>query len=103
NRLPTETQSRVERAALLAPTENAAFEFHVTGWLGGGGERDRPVRPEVERLAVPVLCVEGGDETGSPWRGLGGAGVEVASVGSGHHFGGEYHRIAELILRRAIP
>jgi type IV secretory pathway VirJ component len=103
NRLSAETRARVERVALLAPTENAAFAFHVASWLGGGGESDRPVRPEVEHLGVPVLCVEGGEEAGSPCRGLGGAHVEVASVGRGHHFGGEYNRIAELILGHGIP
>jgi type IV secretory pathway VirJ component len=75
----------------------------LAGFVLAPAESDRPVRPEVERLAVPVLCVAGGEHTGSPCRGLAGAHVEVASAGRGHHVGGESHRIAELILGWGIP
>jgi type IV secretory pathway VirJ component len=102
NRLPPATRARVERLVLLGPSETAAFEFHVGSWLGWRAEKGRPVRPEVERLVEPVLCVQGRDEANSACRGLVGARVEVVSVGSGHHFGGDYRRLAELILRFVI-
>jgi type IV secretory pathway VirJ component len=103
NRLPPATRARIERLVLLGPSETAAFAFHVGSWLGIGGAKDRAVRPEVERLAEPVLCVQGRDETKSACRGLKGARVAVVAVGSGHHFGGDYGRLAELIRREPPP
>ena len=47
---------------------------------------------------MPVTCVHGTDEKDSACLGLKGPRVRVVPVGSGHHFGGNYERLVELIL-----
>jgi type IV secretory pathway VirJ component len=98
NRLPAETRAQISSVCLLGLSDTAAFEFHVSSWLGGGGDTHHPTVPEVARLTVPVTCVHGADEGDSACLGLKGQHVRVVSVGSGHHFGGDYRRLVELIL-----
>jgi type IV secretory pathway VirJ component len=98
NRLPRPTLARVAGVTLLGLSDTAAFEFHLSSWLGGGGEKGRPTRPEVGRMSVPTTCVHGAEED-SPCLGLSGPHVQVKVVGGGHHFGGEYSRLVDAILR----
>ena len=98
NRLSEPARRRVAGVVLLGASENAAFEFHLASWLGGGGEARYPTVPEIERLPVPVTCVSGADEPESVCGRLTGALVRSASVGRGHHFGGDYARVVQLIL-----
>lgn len=98
NRLSAPALARVGSVSLLGLSDSAAFEFHVSSWLGGGGDRRHPTSPEVARLAVPVTCIHGADEKDSACPGLSGSRVRVVPVGSGHHFGGDYARLVEVIL-----
>jgi type IV secretory pathway VirJ component len=98
NRLPAPAFARVASVSLLGLSDTAAFEFHLSSWLGGGGDTQRPTAPEVARLALPVTCVHGTDEKDSGCLGLKGPRVRVVPLGSGHHFGGSYERVVELIL-----
>ena len=103
SRLPPELRSKVMLLAMLGPTPEVEFEFHVGDWLGGSGGKDQlPVKPEVEKLSgVKVLCVHGDEESDSLCPSL-GAGVATDLVLKGaHHFGGSYKSIAEAILREA--
>ena len=99
NRLPESTRGHVMALTLLGPSTTAAFEFHMSNWLAGGGDARYPVRPEVERLPAPVTCVSATDEADSVCRDITGAHVRRASVGRGHHFSGEYGQLLDLILR----
>jgi type IV secretory pathway VirJ component len=99
NRLPQPVKSRVEEVALLGPSDTAAFEFHLASWLGGGADTRYPTMPEIERLAVPVTCIFAADEADSVCREVKGAHVRSVAVGQGHHFGGEYGRLVEVILK----
>jgi len=45
-----------------------------------------------------IQCFYGEDETDSVCPELGGKGVEIIRVGSGHHFGGDYDALARDIL-----
>lgn len=99
NRLPVEVGSRVAGVSLLGPSDSAAFEFHLASWLGGGGNQRYPTVPEVERLTVPVTCVFGADESDSACRSLKGPHVKAVTVGEGHHFGNDYARVVQLILK----
>jgi type IV secretory pathway VirJ component len=97
-RLPAELRSRVARVALLGLSPDASFEFHVTDWLGLGTGRHATV-PEVERLgALPVLCLRGDDESDSACEAVRSPGLRVLTLPGGHHFGGDYARIARMIL-----
>ncbi len=98
NRLPSPALARIGGVSLLGLSDTAAFEFHVSSWLGGGGDARRLTAPEVARLSVPVTCVHGADEEDSGCLGLKGSRIRVVPMGSGHHFGGRYDRLVELIL-----
>lgn len=99
NRLPPHVKGRVAEVALLGPSDTASFEFHLASWLGGGADTRYPTVPEIERLSVPVTCVSATDEPDSVCRVVRGAHVRSVAIGEGHHFGGEYDRLVDLILR----
>jgi type IV secretory pathway VirJ component len=100
-RLPAELQSRIALIALLAPSRETAFEFHLSDWIGGSDRfRQYPVAPEVARLqGLRILCLYGDREKDSlcrdPLSGL----VTKIVLSGGHHFGGDYAEIADDILR----
>ena len=98
NRLTSSVRARVARVALIGPSDTAAFEFHVASWLGGGDDTHFPTRPEIERLAMPVTCVSSAEEADSVCRTASNPLVRPETVGSGHHFGGDYQRLLELLL-----
>ena len=56
-RLPAELRSRVQLIALLGPSRETAFEFHLSDWIGGSDHsRQYPVAPEVKKLdALPTF------------------------------------------------
>lgn len=98
SRLPPELRSRVALVSLLGLSEQASFEFHVAGWLGFETGH-HPTAPEVARLqATHVLCLRGEDEADSACRLLQGPAVHTVTLPGGHHFGGDYERIAEMLL-----
>jgi len=101
SRLPPDLRSRVRLVALLGPGRTAAFEFHVSEWLGRAG-RGPATAPEIERLAgLRVLCLYGDDETDSACQQVHGGTATVVRVPGGHHFGGSYTSLADQILRAA--
>ena len=102
NRLPAATRARVRSVSLLGLSDTAAFEFHVSSWLGGGDSAYRTA-PEVAHLTLPVTCIYGTDETDSACLEMKGPQFRKESVGAGHHFGGNYDRLVELILRVTPP
>jgi type IV secretory pathway VirJ component len=100
NRLPPATRALVAMTALIGLGRTAAFEFHVTNWLGS--EAGLPVRPETDRLSSGrTLCLYGKDDTDSLCSELSPAHARVIQLPGGHHFGGDYDGLAELILRQA--
>ncbi len=103
SRLPAELRSRVALVGLLGLSENASFEFHVAGWLGVDTGH-YPTAPEVARLGTtPVLCLRGEDENDSACRLLHGPGVRTVTLSGGHHFGGNYEKIADELLAALAP
>ncbi len=99
SRLSAEARARVAGVALLGLSETAAFEFHLASWLGGGGNQQYQTVPEVERLTIPVTCVFGADESDSACPSLKGPHVKAVAVGEGHHFGNDYARVVDAIVR----
>jgi pimeloyl-ACP methyl ester carboxylesterase len=58
-----------------------------------------PTRPELASVrSTPVLCIYGSGEQDSICPTLPAARVKSEEVGTGHHFGGEYDRLADRIL-----
>lgn len=98
NRLPARTRARVKLTALLGLGQNAAFEFHVTNWIGPSG--DKPILPEAQRLsAADTVCVYGQDEKDSLCPSLAPAHAKPLALAGGHHFGGDYDALASKLLQ----
>lgn len=98
NRLPAPVRERISRVTLLGLSDTAAFEFHVADWIGGTAGEEFPTVPEVERVSVPVACVQGAGEDDSACRMLRPPRVHVVTIGQGHHFDGEYKRLVDVVL-----
>ena len=103
NRLPGPVRAHVVSVDLLGLSNTAAFEFHVSDWVRSRSPSGNRTVPEVERLDVPVLCVSGADETDSACGLIHGPLISVRHIGRGHHFGGDYARLADAIAAAARP
>jgi type IV secretory pathway VirJ component len=100
NRLPAQTRARVRLAAMLALGERAVFEFHLANWLSGSDD-GLPIAPELQRMAgIRSLCVYSDDADDSSCPDAASATLRAVSLPGGHHFGGDYDRVAELILEQ---
>ena len=101
NRLQPEIISKVRLIAMLGPGRDAEFEFHIGEWVGlTNGETSHPVLPEVEKIrGIRTLCIYGEDEKGSICNGLKNSLTKAVLLKGGHHFGGDYSTIAEVIRR----
>lgn len=99
NRLPADVRARIDRLALLAPSEAASFEFHVSEWIGRAGDQAYPTRAELVRLEVPTICIYPRDEQPTVCRAGGNPRLRPVTLGTGHHFSYDYRRLTELILR----
>lgn len=98
SRLPEALKSRVKVVALLGPGTEADFEFHVSDWLFNA-EGTHKVVPEVQKLkGLNVLCIYGEDETTSACLSLNRRDFNVIEMKGGHHFGGDYEKLARIIL-----
>jgi type IV secretory pathway VirJ component len=97
NRLNPDTLSHVALAAALAPGTEAQFEFHLTDWV----HRHRaglPIVPEVERLKTPFVCVYAHDDSDTMCPRLDHQRFKVIELPGGHHFEGDYDRLAATLL-----
>jgi type IV secretory pathway VirJ component len=98
NRLPADLRAKVATISLLGLDSNASFEVTVADWLGSE-EAGPPTRPELAHLgAIPVLCIYGEGEKDTLCPSLPPTEASSVQVGSGHHFSGDYSRLADSIL-----
>lgn len=104
-RLPEAERARVVQLSLLGLEPRAPFAFHVAGWLEQVGVtadvyRDAPlVLPELERVDPRMVqCFEGVDEPDSLCRAPELDAVERITTRGGHHFDGDYPKLAQQIL-----
>lgn len=102
-RLAEDDRRFIRGVALLGPGLAADFEFKVGDWLGLEAAPDAlPIVPEINALApLRVLCVTGKEEdedglTACPRLAKGRA--TLLQTSGGHHFDGDYDRIAKSIL-----
>jgi type IV secretory pathway VirJ component len=99
NRLEPAARAKVARVALLGIGTTATFEFHVAEWVGQSRGPEYPTVPEIDRLTVPLTCVQGATEDSACGQ-IRNPRARVVTVGAGHHFRGEYARLVEAILER---
>ncbi len=101
NRLPPATRALVALTVLIGAGRAAAFEFHVANWVGGASAGPL-LQPEIDKLsAADTLCFYGDDDEDSICPAAGAAHVRVIQLPGGHHFGGDYTRLGQLILDHA--
>lgn len=101
SRLPPELKARTSLIALLGAEHAADFEFSVADWLPGK-VRNLPykVAPEVAKLENSnLLCIYGADEAAPLCPDLETRQFKILKVAGGHHFGGDYKKLAEQILQ----
>lgn len=105
NRLPEAERAKVVQISLLGIEPRAPFAFHVAGWLEQVGVkadtyRDAPlVLPELQRIDPRMVqCFAGAQEPDSLCRAPELDAVERITTSGGHHFDGDYPKLAKRIL-----
>ncbi|HEX3396781.1 MAG TPA: AcvB/VirJ family lysyl-phosphatidylglycerol hydrolase [Steroidobacteraceae bacterium] len=103
NRLSQSSKSAVALMAVLAISEHAIFEFHVSNWISDDNSGPETL-PEINRVSgVPIVCIYGEDEHDSLCPKLDPQKFNVVKVKGGHHFDGNYAGLADRILSAAKP
>ena len=101
NRLPPVTRDLVTLTALIGISKSASFEFHVTHWLGGGDD-GLPTKVETDKLSADdTVCMYGDDDADSLCPTIGARHARVVPLKGGHHFGGDYAHVADLLVKQA--
>jgi len=100
NRLPPATRDMVRLTVLIGVSQSASFEFKIGNWLHA--DRDAlPVRPEIDQLsASSTLCIYGEDDEKSICPTI-DAHARVVHLEGGHHFDGDFRKVADAILDSA--
>jgi type IV secretory pathway VirJ component len=98
-RLDSVLKSRVAMIAMIGLGPRAGFEFHFEDiFLDVKRADDLPTVSELQKLAgLPMLCVYGVDEKESGCRDASSDIVRKVERPGGHHFGGDYDVIGNLI------
>ena len=98
--LPGDLRKKVRQVTLLAPSKFVELEFHVGNWLlDDEVAQDIALLPEIRKLEpVPMLCVYGQKEESSLCTDLHPDQATIISLPGGHHFDGDYAKVAALIL-----
>ncbi len=100
NRLPAQTRARVRMVAMLGLSDRAVFEFHLANWLPESDE-GLAIAPELRRMSdIRGLCVYSDDDDESSCPQAASETLRAVSLPGGHHFGGDYDRVAALILEQ---
>nr|QCL10049.1 bacterial virulence family protein [Rhizobium rhizogenes] len=101
SRLSREQKSKVREISLLSLSHKVDYVISIRGWLGlqtegkGGNPVDdvRSITPEI------IQCIYGKDDDhDNACPALHGTGAQVIGMSGGHHFGGDYDRLAQHII-----
>lgn len=96
--MPPEEQAKLVQISLLAPQNQVDWEISVTGWLGGATDSATPIAGPLAALPLDrVQCIYGQAESESACPSLEGTAAEIISTSGGHHFDGDYPKLAEKI------
>ena len=101
NRQEEDARSLIKEIVLMGPQPTVDFQFHVTDWLTSGRhDTELPVMPEMRKLKnQKVMCIYGSDEKGiSLCARLDNNHFRVMEIPGGHHFGGNYDKLARIIM-----
>ena len=101
NRLSPQARALVERTVLMSIGTTAAFEFHVTNWFGSGSH-ELPIGPEMKHMnGAKTVCLYGEGDSDTICPKVGPANATVIKLAGGHHFGGSYDHLADIILAQS--
>lgn len=104
NRLPETERAALARISLLGLSQTADFEIHVTGWLGVDAHAGSvSTIPELARMPTGITqCFYGAEETDSACTLPEMKGAQIIETPGGHHFDGDYDKLADAIARGFI-
>lgn len=99
HRLSPDVQEKVSLIALLGLESSVEFEIHPSDFFNLASKNALPIRPEFDRIKdKKVLCFYGEEESDSLCAQLPASVADVRKMRGGHHFGGDYQSIANMIL-----
>ncbi|HNX24427.1 MAG TPA: AcvB/VirJ family lysyl-phosphatidylglycerol hydrolase [Spirochaetota bacterium] len=98
NRIPEKTRLNLSGAVMLGISESAIFEISAGEWLGKT-KGEYATLPEVLKInGIPLLFIEGSNDDHTVIQKLDRKKNEVVLVDGGHHFDGDYNRLAWIII-----
>lgn len=101
SRLSDKARASVSLVAMMGLGKKADFQFHLTNWVSASND-GLPIPPEVAKLSAGLaMCIYGSEETDSACPSLDASHVKLLKLSGGHHFDGNYERLAGLILDAA--
>lgn len=100
NRLPEATRRMILTTTLLGLGRHAAFEFHLSNWVGPSS--GLPILPEYQKMSrANTLCVFGSGDQDSLCADLPAGSPGVLELPGGHHFDGDYDGLTRVVLKFA--
>ena len=101
NRLSSDARGKVSLVAMTGLGLEADFEFHFANWAGASALA-LAILPETARLGSPkAICIYGKEDPESSCTQLDQRRVQSIALPGGHHFNGDYGKVAETILQAA--
>lgn len=102
NRLSPDLRRRVVLVAAMGLSDHAVFEFQLANWVADNNDGPATL-PEIARIKnLPFLCIYGEDDEDSVCPQLQGDSATSVKLPGGHHFDGDYGKLAAVILG-ALP
>jgi type IV secretory pathway VirJ component len=100
NQLSADTRAEVKLVSLLGISQHASFEIRLQDIVGGINTDGPPTLPELLKMkGIPIQCVFGEAERDSVCADKElDAVVNRVEMSGGHHFDGDYHHTADLII-----
>lgn len=101
NRLPAASREHVALAVMMGLGKRADFEFHMANWVSSSAS-GLLILPEVQKLPAGLgMCIYGKEEKDTNCPGLDPKQVQLVKLPGGHHFDGDYAKLARIILEGA--
>lgn len=93
-------RAKLTQVSLLGFSEQAAFQISVGGWFGFLPQGGRATLPDVKAYDLTrVQCFYGEEEPDTACPALAGTAAEIIKTKGGHHFDGDYDRLADDIAK----
>lgn len=98
NRMPAASREHVALAVMMGLGKRADFEFHMTNWVSSSAS-GLLILPEVQKLPAGLgMCIYGKEEKDTNCPGLDPKQIQLVKLPGGHHFDGDYTKLARIIL-----